>query len=948
MRDFLASLRAVDVSFGSTSKEQHEKLVSMIDQLSSNGDWEICANFVLSELEVCSSQQQITNLQNSAALFACCCCIENCLKHPISSHPVSAIEVQKMSDFLRSWVKIYVNCIGGRIQSAILRKKVAQSLSLAVMRYYPKDWPTLFDEFLSLISEVSAQQMCPPLSQSTPILLNLLEVFLEVLQELDSMVFSRSLNLTDEQFLRTSEIKDSMRINCLPQIVEMLALILKNLRVDNARELGLISLCLKVLGLYVLWIDIKLVANEQFIGILHSLVLSTEPAVCESICFLIKGLVAKGMPAFPDKLSLILGLWPQLLEPLINFPSTARLLKHVSSNPNLNSNCDERDSEDFLGFLQEFSNCIGTIGYHLTISFKELMASDLSTNSNQGPSTWRAAYEECLEKLEITINISINLLAYEDNDVGLAVMMFVEDYLELLKEKTQGKPSLSNGAAKTKVSLELTEDRLFKLQQLLSVLMKKMAYPADGTSEDIERFESDRQEYLSLVRCIARIDGGLVLDGIQSLLQHTLLQLPPSMRVEEVDDAILGRLESCLHLFFAIGEFYRAPRNDHFANGYMYSAKMSELMTTICCSNVVTIAYYPIQLNFFEIVARYDKFFNASPKILFDVLGAFLDERGLRNSNVKVRSRCAYLFNRLIKSHKSLFAPHTEQILQQLEDLLPLDPTPEVPGLKNLNGLSKPSSILLNGASATGSSRLFSITEQGFLYESCAHLISSRSSDSASGGVREAVRLFAMLLQPTLLQFPQMMRLLAQEKVPDMAEARGAVVKQTADLITRTTRVMAPQSSPEPEYVHILMEILDVLVGSLTLLPPIVGTPGRAAACAGVRAYIHRLIGAIGPDCSVVVKSTDTFGSTASAPSLSERGGGGEVGADKGGNEGRAASDLLLLAISTANRHFMAVQHSSDPGVLLPDPDIRWKELREYMPLLIQLAIRYKVHWYIL
>lgn len=87
-------------------------------------------------------------------------------------------------------------------------------------------------------------------------------------------------------------------------------------------------------------------------------------------------------------------------------------------------------------------------------------------------------------------------------------------------------------------------------------------------------------------------------------------------------------------------------------------------------------------------------------------------------------------------------------------------------------------------AGAAGPSRLFSITEQSFLYESCAHLISSRSSNSESGGVREAARLFAMLLQPTLLQFPQMVRLLAQEKVPDVAEARGTVVKQTADLIT--------------------------------------------------------------------------------------------------------------------------------------------------------------------
>ncbi|KAL5967087.1 Exportin-T [Taenia solium] len=897
MGDFLASLRTVDMSIGSASKEQHEKLISMIDNLSSDENWEICANFVLSEIENCSSPQQIADLQNSAALFACCCCIENLLKHP-------------------NWVKLYVNCLGGRIQSVVLKRKIAQCVCLSVMRYYPKNWPTLFDEFLNLFSEVSgrlelkrpnplvAQQMCPPLSESNPILLNLLDVFLEVLQELDSM---------------------------------------KSLQVDNAREMKLISLCLRVLGLYVLWIDIKLIVNEQFIGILRSLLQFTELAVYQSICFLLKGLVTKGMPAFPEKLSLILGLWPQLLQPLINAPSIARVLRHTSSNPSLDNNRDDNDSEEFVDFLQEFSNCMGSVGYNLTISFKELMASNLSASSNQASTTWQAAYKECLEKLELTLNIAINLLAYEDNDVGLAVVMFVQDYLELLKERAQGKPSLSNGSAKTKISLELTVDRLFKLQQLLSVLMEKIEYPADGTSEEIEDFESDRQEYLSLVRGIARVDSGLVLEGIQSLLQHTLLQLPPSMRVEEVEEAVLGRLESCLYLFFAVGEFYKAPRNDHFAEGYVYSTKMRELMTTICCSNISSIAYYPIQLNFFEIIGRYDKFFNSSPKVLFDVLAAFLDERGLRNLDIKVRCRCAYLFSRFIKSHKSIFALHTEQILQQLEDLLPLDPTPELPGLKNLNGLSKPPSMhLLNGAGAAGPSRLFSITEQSFLYESCAHLISSHSSNSESGGVREAAHLFAMLLQPTLLQFPQMVRLLAQEKVPDVAEARGTVVKQAADLITRTTRVMSPQTPPEPEYVQILMEILHVLVGSLALLPPVAGAPGRAAACAGVRAYIHRLIGSIGPECNVVVKSTDASANAASASSVSDDVGGEESGGDGGSNGGRTASNLLLLAISTANSHFLAVQHSNDPGVPLQDPDIRWRELREHMPLFSQLAFRYK------
>lgn len=96
-----------------------------------------------------------------------------------------------------------------------------------------------------------------------------------------------------------------------------------------------------------------------------------------------------------------------------------------------------------------------------------------------------------------------------------------------------------------------------------------------------------------------------------------------------------------------------------------------------------------------------------------------------------------------------------------------------------------------------GNRRFLSITEQSFLYECSAHLILAHNSISAQsnenssgagclrGGMAETAQLFALLLQPILLQFPQLIRLMAQEKDADMAEARGAIVKQAADLITQ-------------------------------------------------------------------------------------------------------------------------------------------------------------------
>ena len=66
-------------------------------------------------------------------------------------------------------------------------------------------------------------------------------------------------------------------------------------------------------------------------------------------------------------------------------------------------------------------------------------------------------------------------------------------------------------------------------------------------------------------------------------------------------------------------------------------------------SKVVCYQHQAVQLQYFETVVRYDKFFNIEADHVAEVLMAFLDERGLRNPSSHVRSRTAYLFSRFVK-----------------------------------------------------------------------------------------------------------------------------------------------------------------------------------------------------------------------------------------------------------------------------------------------------------
>lgn len=70
-----------------------------------------------------------------------------------SEKTVSTYEVEKMSNFLRKWVKLYISKLNGQINCSILKKKIAQLVCLAVMRYYPQNWASIFDEILSLFTD---------------------------------------------------------------------------------------------------------------------------------------------------------------------------------------------------------------------------------------------------------------------------------------------------------------------------------------------------------------------------------------------------------------------------------------------------------------------------------------------------------------------------------------------------------------------------------------------------------------------------------------------------------------------------------------------------------------------------------------------------------------------------------------------------------------------------
>ncbi|VDP88508.1 unnamed protein product [Echinostoma caproni] len=310
------------------------------------------------------------------------------------------------------------------------------------------------------------------------------------------------------------------------------------------------------------------------------------------------------------------------------------------------------------------------------------------------------------------------------------------------------------------------------------------------------------------------------------------------------------------------------------------------------------------------------------------MLVAFLDQRGLRSPWRSVRVRCAYLITPLIKSHRKTLVPHTEQLLAQFADLLqlPCEPDPSI-NIPHCGSCKVGDQLKHDNPPGP----LLSVTETSFLYEAAAQLIAAGGTVSTPvvttnevGTVEDrAGHLFRMLLAPVFAQYGQLVELYVSESDPKTAEARGRLTKQAADLITRTSRVFSqPKSVLTPTCQAVLCEALQIMLTGLTRFPSEAWAPGRAAACAGVRAFLHRMVACLGPS------------SPTEQPSDSNH-----------------VSEILLAALIQAVPQLvrpLQVHHRlngwANGGVLpnVADAEQRWHEIRDVIPLITQVILRYK------
>ncbi|KAF9997461.1 hypothetical protein BGZ80_007006, partial [Entomortierella chlamydospora] len=178
-------------------------------------------------------------------------------------------------------------------EPSYLKNKFAHAVALLFRQTYLKSWDTFFTDLLALIA---------PLPQSSgKSNMKMVDLFLRILMSIDEEVvntLTSRISSKEENTLNIN-IKDRMRERDVPTLANAWYELLAEYK---ERSLDFAEMLLRIVGVYVAWIDISLIVNERFVSLIYSFLMGTSIRNAAADC--LTDIVKKGMKPL-DKLQLI-------------------------------------------------------------------------------------------------------------------------------------------------------------------------------------------------------------------------------------------------------------------------------------------------------------------------------------------------------------------------------------------------------------------------------------------------------------------------------------------------------------------------------------------------------------------------------------------------------------------------------------------------------------------
>ncbi|KAL2916594.1 pre-tRNA nuclear export protein [Polyrhizophydium stewartii] len=549
---------------------------------------------------------------------------------------------------------------------SFIRNKLFVDIVLLFKHQYPAEWPTFFDQLFETLAAASGQR---------DMVLAFLRICLTIDEEVVSQYFSRG----QDEATRNNAIKDWMREGPIGQLVKTwLTLLRSSFQTDG----DVATLCLKLFGAYVSWVDINLIIQPDFVEPLLGFLAvdQLQIAACECLA----EIVGKGMKV-GDKLQLL------------------RLLQL----PHIITTLDDSDED----FEEPVAKLINIIGLELCSCWQD--------------ATSAYEREQALAGLAALFPMMLKYLVKECDDTVSALLPSIHAHLQIMRRLKQTAES----------QLQLREN----LAQLLQALIQKMKY-LDGHSfklgaeagEEEALFAELRKSLKSLMESIASIDAELFVSCISSTVLANLDLLIQGAAAGKPLQSVLKWPDVevtlfMLHIFIEAKIFKTSPV--YVLDGGVLSP-LGQMLSKMFESDVASYPHASIPILFFEIVVRYSQFLEQCQHYLPQALQAFVDARGLHHSQKPIRVRLNYLFLRFVKSLRPLVGAFVDQILESIQDLLAVDQRKlALSALARAGtGIAQPDAALTAGTGTTSRpERATEFDSQLYLFEAVGHLISSEA-----------------------------------------------------------------------------------------------------------------------------------------------------------------------------------------------------------------------------
>ncbi|KAG0621103.1 hypothetical protein M758_4G269300 [Ceratodon purpureus] len=478
-----------------------------------------------------------------------------------------------------------------------VRNKLAQLIVILIYIEYPAEWPGAFLDMLNSLSK-------------GPVVV---DMFIRVLNALDEEVISFDFPRTEEESAAATRIKDSMRQQCISQVVAAWYSLIVMYKGQSPQ---LASQVLEMMQKYVAWIDIGLVANDRFVPLLFEFLVSPNeyPQLRGAAAECLLAIVSKRMDA----------------------PSKLALLQQLQAGKACSTIMEEQEPE----FALKLTALLTGIATEVLECSKKIEVNGVSDQTLALTEMVTAMLDEVLPPV-------FYFMQNGDEDMSTTTFLFLNTYVTRMKNSNP-----VNGKQAT------------HLGQILSVVFTRMRYdptyedsldePDKSGLEEEGRMAEYRKEIMGLFRSINRVAPEVTRAFVESTLARVLQD--SNAGFEDVEAAV-----ALLHL---LGE---GVTEESMKPG---GGSLQDMVGAFLSTSIPRHSHRLIAMMYLETVTRYVKFVQFHADYTPRVLAAFLDARGMHHPNPQVSSRASYLFMRFVRVLRIQLVPYLDNILQSLEDVL--------------------------------------------------------------------------------------------------------------------------------------------------------------------------------------------------------------------------------------------------------------------------------------